>query len=244
LKLHNFEWFPTYHPAFRFAPEVLAYWCLLISTLFILGREKMWLSLRGIFILFVMICGIQAVRFVPWTSFALLLLLKPWAEFRVKFRFMRPALAVLMALAAVKNLATGYTGSSGDRKPRLALDSNFFPDKTLDFLRANPIPGNLYNAHDFGSYLLWQNIRPIFHHGFVTDMDFYRNDVVGVFKSQASFLELAKKYNWTKLLVDKHGSYPYFYKILSPLPDWKIVSEDDAAYLIYLLPDNKNKKSQ
>ena len=68
-------------------------------------------------------------------------------------------------------------------------------------------------------------------------MDFYEHDAAGVFESQARFLELAAKYRWSMLLVDKHGSYPYFYKILSPLTNWKIVAEDEASYLIYDLPD-------
>lgn len=236
LKLHNLEWFPTYHRAFRFTPEMIAYWTLLLGTLFILWREKAWLTLRGVLILVCAACGVQTVRFVTWASFAILLLLKPWASFRLRTKYLSPALAVIMLAVAIKNLTSGYTGSSGPRKPRIALDSNFFPETSLQFLRAHPIPGNLYNAHDFGSYLLWMNYKPIFHHGFVTDMNFFENDVVGIFRGPEQFFAVAKKYNWTKLLVDKHGSYPYFYKILSPYPAWKIVAEDDASYLIYYLP--------
>jgi len=237
LKLHNFEWFPSYHPAFRFAPEIIAYWGLLLGTFFILFREKAWFTLRGLLALFAALCGIQAVRFVTWASFALLILVKPWAELRLNFRFLRPVLAGLMVLILVKNLTIGYTASSGKRIPRAELDRKFFPIGTVEFLKAHPIPGTLYNAHDFGNYLVFMNYKPIFHHGFVTDMDFYEHDVVGIFHGQQQFLETAKKYGWTKLLVDKHGSYPYFYKILSPLTDWKIVAEDEASYLIYYLPD-------
>lgn len=242
LKHHNFEWFPTYHPAFRFTPEVIAFWGLLLATFFLIMREKAWLTKRGIFSMFAAACGIQVVRFVPWVSFALLITLKPWAELKFRPKILLPVLSILMAIISVKNFAFGYTGSSGPRTPYLSLDKNFFPIETLKFLRAHPIAGRVYNAHDFGSYLLWEGFRPIFHHGFVTDMDFYENDVVGIFKSQERFLEVAKKYGWTVLLVDKHGSYPYFYKILSPLPEWKIVSEDDASYLIYYLPDSSNTR--
>src|SRR5665213_580935 len=58
LKHHNFEWFPSYHPAFRFTPEVIGYWGLLLAAVFILWREKAWLSLRGILILFSAVSGI------------------------------------------------------------------------------------------------------------------------------------------------------------------------------------------
>ncbi len=237
LKLHNFEWFPTYHPAFRFTPEVIGYWGLLIAVIFILTREKAWLSLRALLSVIVMLLGIQAVRFVPWTSFALLILIKPYADFRIGARWLKPVLATIMLAIAIKNLDWGYQSSSGPRLPRLALDRNFFPIDTVEFLKAHPIPGTLYNAQDFGNYLVWEKMTPIFHHGFVTDMEFYEKDAVGVFHGPDEFKRLAQKYGWTKLLVDKHGSYPYFYKILSPMTEWKIVAEDDASYLIYLLPN-------
>ncbi len=239
LKLHNFEWFPSYHPAFRATPEILAFWLLLLASAVLLLRARAWRNLNGLFALFCAASAIQAVRFVPWASFALVILCKPalpvWRG-RVS-QILFNLLIVAMATIAVKNFTLGYSSSSGPRYPRFAFDKNFFPMETLDFLRANRLAGNLYNAHDFGSYLVWQGYTPIFHHGFVTDLGFYQNDVIGVFQSQERFLQLAHKYNWTKLLVDKHGSYPYFFKILSPLTNWKIVSEDDASYLIYYLPE-------
>lgn len=239
LKRHNFEWFPSYHPAFRFAPETIACWVLLAACLVIFVKEKALLTVRGALAVVAVASVINAVRFIPWASFALVLLIKPYSGVRRVPAWLPKTICALLVLISIKNVVFGYKGSSGPRTPRFGLDPNFFPEKTVKFLRENPIPGRMYNAHDFGSYLIWTGYVPVFHHGFVTDMNFYENDVVGVFKGQARFLELAKKYNWTKLLVDKHGSYPYFYKILSPLPEWKIVAEDDASYLIYLLPDQK-----
>jgi hypothetical protein len=241
LKLYNYEWFPTYHAAFRSTREIIAFWILLAATLFLVWRERAWLSLRGCLALFVAASGVMAIRFVPWSSFALLVIVKPWTELRRPFRLLSPALAIVMAILAIKNVTVGYTSSSGPRIPRTGLDESFFPITTLEFLKANPIPGELYNSHDFGSYLVWRRQTPIFHHGFVTDMEFYENDVVGVTSSQQQFLDLAEKYNWTKLLIDKYGSYPYFYGILSALPDWKIVAEDEASILIYRLPDDPPK---
>jgi hypothetical protein len=241
LKRHNFEWMPAYHPAFRWAPETLAFWALALAVIALVWRERAWFTLRALFALIAIVLAVQAVRFIPWASFALLIVVKPWARFRLRGRAEKlgvPVLVAVMAIVAVKNLVWGYESSSGFRSPKLTLDANFFPIETLRFLKTTPNPhgGRLYNAHDFGGYMIWESYLPIFHHGFVTDMDFYENDVVGIFKSPERFFEVAKKYNWTELLVDKHGSYPYFYKILSPLPDWKIVAEDDASYLIYYLP--------
>jgi hypothetical protein len=236
LKRGNFEWLPTYHPLFRFTPEVLAYWALGLTALFLLWRGRAWLSLRGVFALFTFASGVQAVRFVPWAAFALVLLLKPWAQLRsarLPMLKLTYALGALMFVLACKNLTFGYHSSSGPRRPIAALDPAHFPLHTLDVLRTHPIPGRLYNVHDYGSYLVWMGYTPIFHHGFVTDMDFYAHDVLGVFESQERFLELAHKYGWTMLLVDKAGSYHYFHRILSPLTNWRIVAEDESSYLIY-----------
>ena len=241
LKHYNLEWFPSYHRAFRFTPEVIAYWALLAATLMILWRQKAWLTLRGVLILLCVLIGIQTVRFVTCASFAIILLLKPWASFKLNTRYLYAVLAGILLIAGIKNFTTGYTGSSGPRKPRFGLDSNFFPEKTVKFLRENPILGQLYNAHDFGNYLLWDGYAPIFHHGFVTDMQFFENDVVGIFRSPEAFFAAAKKYGWTKLLVEKNtGTYKnFFWPVLSPHTEWKIVAEDDASYLIYFLPEPK-----
>jgi hypothetical protein len=239
FKHFNYEWFPAYHPAFRWTPEVVAFWLLSAVCLFVIAREKSWRSLRTWFALFAIAVGATAVRFVPWASFLMLMSIKPWANFKdIRLRpWVETLVRMILALVTVKNLALGYSSSSGPRHPGFEIDPAHIPTATLDFWRKNRIAGNLYNSQEFGAYLIWQGILPVFHHGFVTDMDFYRQDVMGVFQSQSRFLELAKKYDWTMLLVDKSGGgYPYFYKILSSLSDWKIVAEDDSAYLIYHLP--------
>jgi len=241
FKAANFEWMPAYSPLFRFAPETLAFWILALLALYILAREKAWFTLRGLFTLFALAVAVKAVRFIPWASFAVLIAVKPWAA----WKFLRPSpkpwqaaiLCALLLLIAAKNLTYGYTSSSGERVARFDLDPKFFPVKTVQFLRNNRIQGNLYNTHDLGSYLVWTGVLPVFHHGFMTDTAFYEKEVLGVFQGQNRFLELAAKYNWTMLLVEKHGPYQYFYQILSPLPRWRIVAEDEASYLIYLLPN-------
>lgn len=244
LKQSNFEWFPSYHQAFRYAPEVIAFWVLCLAALAIIGKNKLYTDLRAWMSLFALASAVQAVRFIPWACFCMLVLLKPWALFQHR-RLLHPkwvwAIAAILTVIAVKNLSLGYHSSSGKRLARLGFDPKFFPFKTLQVLRAQPIPGRVYNTHDFGSFLIWQGYTPLFHHGFVTDMNFYSQDVMGVFQSQERFLELARKYGWTMLLVEKYGAYKYFHKILSPLTDWKIVAEDEASYLIYLLPDTPSQ---
>ncbi|MBX3021190.1 MAG: hypothetical protein KF799_05880 [Bdellovibrionales bacterium] len=238
LKLHNFEWLPSYSRAFRFAPEILAFWVLGLACLSLFLRERVWRRLPAWFALFAFVAAVTGVRFVGWAAFALVLTVKPWATLKhVRIAWPLQAIALLLLLTiAGKNLLYGYNSSSGPRHPGVQLDPVFFPIGTLEFLRQKPIAGRLYNTQDFGAYMIWKNYRPVFHHGFVTDMEFYKNDVVGVFESQQRFLELAQKHGWTMLLLEKKNSYAYFWQILSPLPDWKIVAEDDGSYLIYRIP--------
>jgi len=238
LRHFNFEWFPAYHPAFRFAPETCAFWVLALASGFLITRERAWSSLRAWFAVFATLSALFAVRFIPWAAFALVLAVKPWAHLRAVR--VRPAFvgAVLVALLALglKNLVGGYRASSGERHPGFGVDPAFFPQATLEYLRARPIAGRVYNTHDFGAWMIWNGVTPVFHHGFVTDMKFYYEDVVGVFQSPERFFELAAKHGWTMLLVEKRNSWNFFYRALSPHPEWRIVAEDDAAYLIYRLP--------
>jgi hypothetical protein len=237
LKRYNFEWFPAYHRAFATTPEVLAFWFLSAASLFCFLKSRAWFTLRFIFSLLLFVIAAGAVRFVPVAAFSLLILVKPYAELKSLSRAQRPAilwaLSVLLILIAGKNLLFGYESSSGHRLAGLSLDPKFFPDKTLSFLETHPIPGRLYNVHEFGTYLIWKKHIPVFHHGFVTDMKFYDQDVIGVFRSYERFNELAQKYGWTMLLVDRYNGYRRFYQLLAPHPEWRIVEEDDASFLIY-----------
>lgn len=239
LRHFNFEWFPSYHPAFHFTPEVCAFWALSLLCVLLIVRERSWLSLRSWIALFAFVCALLAVRFIPWSAFVMIMAVKPWCELRAA-RLPRwvhaVALGILVAIG-LKNFSRGYNSSSGQRSPGFELDPTHFPLQTFEFLSHKTISGRVYNSHDFGAFLIWKGFYPVFHHGFVTDMDFYRHEVIGAFESKERFLELANKYGWTMLLVDKLVTYPLLYPILAPLPEWKIVAEDSGSYLIYRIPD-------
>ncbi len=236
---YNFEWFSSYSATFRSAPEVIAYFVLsgLSLTLLAVNRVRsFWVWTVS---LFCIASGLYYVRFIPWAAFGLLVATKNAARLpkvNLEKRWIQIPIGAILVGITVKNLTLGYYSSSGHRKPQLEFDSRFFPFKTYEFWRANRIPGRLFAIHDFGNYISWQSGGPVFHHGFVTNSDFYLNDVIGVFRSRERFLELAKKYDWTMLLIDKNTSYRRFYELLSPLKEWQIVSEDDASYLIYKIP--------
>lgn len=235
----NFEWFPSYSREFRRAPEIISFFILIGCSfaLMLLNRTRdLW---HWALALFCTAAGMYYVRFVPWAAFGLVVAVKSYAQMpkmTLDRRWAQTFVTIALIAIGTKNILFGYQSSSGFRKPSLSFDARFFPLKTYAFWRQNRIPGNLFVLHDFGNYVAWQQGGEVFHHGFVTDMDFYVNDVVAVYKSQQRFLELAEKYNWTMLLIDKNNSYSRFHQWLSPLPEWRIVAEDEASYLIYKFP--------
>jgi hypothetical protein len=237
--LYNFEWFAAYHPAFRFAPETLAFWIFGLLALALIYRARGWRELRAWFILFALVIGTRAVRFIPAAVFIGLLALRPWANLeyiRVPRWASAIGLTLLLALS-MKNFARGYQSSSGPRQPGLEFDPAFFPRENLRVLREHRLPGRLYNSHDFGAALIWEGLAPVFHHGFVTDVEFYRDEVIGALRSPAEFFALAAKYDWTMLLIEKRNAYRTFHAFLKDRPEWKIVGEDAASYLIFKMPD-------
>lgn len=238
LRLYNFEWLPAYHAAFRFTPEMLAFWILSLFSAYFFVRAKAWRNIEALFAVAAFLSVFQAVRFVPAASMIIALTVKPHARFlsfNTSQLWLRIALVVFLCVVSIRNLGWGYESSSGKRLPELGLDPKFFPSKTLENLRSFG-PQSFYNSHDFGAYLLWLGIKPVFHHGFVTDMKFYQREVIGSLQTQSQFLELARKYGWKVLLVDRFGGYRQAHRILSPIKEWKIVSDDEAAYLIVYLP--------
>ena len=238
LKHFNYEWFPSYHPAFRFAPETIAYWIFAFVSVVVIARARRPRDLRTWFAVFSLSIGAGAVRFIPFAVFSTLMCVRPWTAFaslRIAPWLARIGIALTLALA-LKNVALGYESSSGRRKPGFAFDAAYFPTTNLEILRHQSIPGRLYATQDFGATLIWNRLTPIFDHGFVTDMAFYRDEVVGTLNSPEVFFRLAQTYGWTMLLVEKRNAYRSFYAFLKDRPEWRIVGEDAASYLIFRQP--------
>ena len=238
LRLHNFEWLPAHHVAFRLTSEMLAFWILSFFSTYFFVRAKAWRNIEALFALVAFCSVFQAVRFVPAAAMIIALTVKPYARFQALNTgqvWLRSVLVIFLMVISVRNFGWGYESSSGKRIPELGLDPKFFPSQTLETLKSLG-PQAFYNSHDFGAYLLWLGIKPIFHHGFVTDMKFYQREVVGSLQTQSQFLELATKYGWKILLVDRFNGYRQAHRILSPQKEWKIVAEDEASYLIVHIP--------
>lgn len=232
FRRHNYEWLPAYHPIILFTREMIAFWIFSLATALLLILARAWRE--AAFALLAFLAAAQAVRFVPSAAMVMLICMRRPARDlfpkSVEQWLGRTAASVLIVISA-KNLIFGYSSSAGFRLPGFGLDDSVFPSKTIEVLRQLP-KTPIYNSHDFGAYLLWLNEKPVFHHGFVTDLAFYQNEVIGSLTSSERFFAAANKYHWQVLLVDRNSAYARLYPILAPHPEWKIVAEDAAAYLI------------
>jgi hypothetical protein len=202
FRSYNYEWLPAIREPFVFSREVLAFWFLSATATWFLIRAKAWREISAALFMFLM--AANAVRFLPSAALVIAYCTKPYLP--RTFPRARPFALAILAMIALKNISWGYSSSAGFRPAGFGLDPSVFPSKTLEILRQLP-KTKIYNSHDFGAYLIWLGIKPVFHHGFVTDMAFYKNEVIGGLSSPERFFALAEKYRWQVLLVDRNSAY-------------------------------------
>jgi hypothetical protein len=180
--------------------------------------------------------GLSAIRFVPPMGYALVLLntmlaLKaPWPK---QIKKMNLVLATIALIFSVKNIFWGYQTISGPREVGVGFDEKVVPYKSAEMIDKANIPGNVFNAHIFGSYLAWawEGKRKIFYHGFVTDTDFYLREYIGFSRSKEKFDELVSKYNINVILVDRFVGEEALFNILATHPGWKHVYHDEGSVI-------------
>src|SRR5262249_54515187 len=119
FKHFNLEWFPAYHPAFRFAHETIAFWALSFCVFAVLLRGYLqsnpgeW-GVRAAFAMFAFANAAQAVRFIPWASFVMIMAVKPWSilqSVRLPRKIWVPVACTLLLGLAAKNAVFGYKSS-------------------------------------------------------------------------------------------------------------------------------------
>jgi hypothetical protein len=142
-----------------------------------------------------------------------------------------PALnAALIALFAVCVVA--FFPSSA-RLQRL-IDRNQ-PRRAVDYLRAHPVPGPMFNDDFWGGYLIWasQGQQRVFIDG---RSDAYEPsgvlaDYVRIIQPAPDALSLLEKYGVRSCLVERSGSLRTW---LDAQPTWQRVYEDDLSALFVL----------
>jgi hypothetical protein len=140
----------------------------------------------------------------------------------------RPALnAAFIALLAV---GVVVSVPSLARLQRL-IDRNQ-PRRAVDFLRAQPVPGPMFNDNFWGGYLIWasQGQQKVFIDG---RSDAYERsgvlaDYIRIIQLTPEALPLLEEYGVRSCLVERSGS---LCALLDAQPDWCRVYQDDLCAL-------------
>jgi hypothetical protein len=109
------------------------------------------------------------------------------------------------------------------------------PRRVVDYLRAHPVPGPMFNDDFWGGYLIWasQGQQKVFIDG---RSDAYEPsgvlaDYVRIIQPAPEALSLLEKYGVRSCLVERSGSLSGW---LAAQPAWQRVYEDDLSVLFVL----------
>ena len=135
--------------------------------------------------------------------------------------------AALMALFAAGMV--GFFPSSA--KLQRLIDHNQ-PRRAVDYLRAHPVPGWMFNDDFWGGYLIWasRGQQKVFIDG---RSEAYESsgvlaDYIRIIQPAPDALPLLEKYGVRSCLIERRGSLS---ALLSAQPDWRQVYQDDLSVL-------------
>jgi hypothetical protein len=225
---HFQEWQPL---AFH---EPFGVWFLVLLLAFILGmvilpRTQLVESVALVLFAAYMACRHQ--RFVVFFAIVLApLLARMLAEVFPAYEpdKNRPVLnAALLALFAAGVVAFFPSSASLQR----LIDRNQ-PRRAMDYLRAHPVPGPMFNDDFWGGYLIWasRGQQAVFIDG---RSDAYEPsgvlaDYLRIIQPAPEALPLLEKYEVRSCLVESSGS---LCALLNAQPGWRRVYEDDLSVL-------------
>jgi hypothetical protein len=144
--------------------------------------------------------------------------------FRVAQRFSRPLAYVIVCSFIL--IATAVYASSEDISPK----KEHTPAGAVDYIQQQKLTGNLYNAFEFGGYLIFRGIKTfidgridqLFLGGFM--------DRVTRAQLQGTFPELLKEYNISLVLVAPGSSEA---RQIERLPGWTKTYSDEVS-IVYI----------
>jgi tetratricopeptide (TPR) repeat protein len=261
------EWFPPFHPYFRGTSEISFYiaWLSVSLLSFVLAFRRSGIARTLFYGVFVLL-SLTAVRHVEVavfaTIFALALNLKAaginFRRFAGRFptrktvdRAWAVAGGTLLAVYPLLLLAFTFglllTGAVLRDSPEAFVKVSLFakekppePVKAADYMLANPLPGNVYNTYNLGSYLLFRlypqkkvyidSRANIVYTG--AQMEAYRNTL----EDRESFVRAIGNFG-VNTVVMNYPTSPEdpeinVHRYLASSKDWSLVFFDDSA-LIY-----------
>ncbi len=241
----NFEWMPTLSPAYRDTMDVRCFITIVIITAFLaltaLPRRP-WFEILAAALLIWM--GFSAIRFLPTASFALAVIATSLAAKSALRTLPAPAslpaalnaiTALAGALFAVGLFFTPLPTLAASRRHGLGLDDRMHPIAAADLIDQIGLETNLFNDHSFGSYLAWRwdGKRKLYYHGFVDDLNFYRQNFLAVSETPEEFQRIVDQFQIGAFLLTPppRGGLPLVYQMLLNSPQWRLVHSDGRAIL-------------
>lgn len=233
-----FEWMPTLHPLYREASQtyyIFALAALNLVLLFFARKQKPYFEfLASAFFIFY---GFYAIRFVPSYCFAIVTLNASLAlriQYpKISFKYLNLALAMVALVWTVKNVGWGYETISGHRDFGLGMDPHIVPERAAKLLDQSGLKANIYNSHLYGSYLAWawEGHRKLLYHGFVTDTNFFMNEMLMFGVGRAQFDNQVQKFNIGAFFLDRFKGNESLVNILINHPDWQLAYKDEGALI-------------
>ncbi len=140
--------------------------------------------------------------------------------------------AGLIGLCAWPIVADVPMSASGSRSFGGGLKNLNYPDGAIEFLKTNPLKGEMFNSFAFGGYLLWKQVpdprvfidgRLFLYQGEIFDV--YSDAIRGTLTPN----EIARRFNVSHFILNYPDGDPLpgLYKNLLSNPEWPIVYWDD-----------------
>jgi hypothetical protein len=158
-------------------------------------------------------------------------------------RTMRIAAAAL-ALGLAVVLATGHYAVVALYPPHRVLSPFRFPEKITAYLKANPVPGEMFNDLRHGGYLIWQLYPPkkVFADTrLIIRTPRFFAEYLAICNDPGLFPFVAEKFNITQAILPS-AIFPQYRKLIAWLyesPDWHLECTDGSTFLFV-----KNSASQ
>ena len=144
--------------------------------------------------------------------------------------------AVLACAAALALPVINHSAVVGTYPPRRALSPFRFPEKITDYLKANPIHGELFNDIRYGGYLIWELYpdKRVFVDGrLVIRSERFFAEYLAICERPDLFPYVAKKFDITQVVLPSaiFDRYRALIKWLYNSKEWHLEFTDGTSFL-------------
>lgn len=246
---YNYEWMPTVGKGYELWFSIkmfIGLWLLcMLCIVFWCYKNIRKISQLDFFIIIIFVfftyLGFSAIRFINIAALAyisIIIYIMILLDIKLPFKYQRSIsvlTSLILYLIFFKIIFFGYESPAGQRFVKFGIDKNIVPIKSAQFIDSiGGLKTNIFNQHDFGSYLCWHwngKIK-LFYHGFVTDLYFYKDNYLAVNESRQKFDNIVNKYNIGAFYLTNYPpNGPLLYRILYSDPQWHLIYIDPLAVI-------------